>query len=299
MGPRVADRGDWDCSYSSPCSLLIPDPDLLSENFAGARRLSPQEDRPRLVDIHTHVLYGLDDGAATRADSVAMLRAAARHGTRLMVATPHANHRYRFDPELVRARVAELQELVPEVELRSGCDFHLSFENVRDLLEHPARYSIHGGPYLLVELADSVVSPAISEVLGLLVREGLCPVITHPERNAWLRERTETLAAWVRAGCLIQITAQSVAGGFGRRARAAAEALLSRRLVHAVASDCHDCEGRPPNLREARDLVCAAEGARVAEQLFEGNPEAIASGFALEHRGASGPKRFSLSSLFH
>ena len=251
-----------------------------------------------MVDIHTHVLYGLDDGAATLADSVAMLRAAARQGTRVMVATPHANHRYRFDPVLVRARVAELQELVPEVELRCGCDLHLSFENVRDVLEHPTRYSIHAGPYLLVELADAVVSPAITEVLGLLVREGLRPVITHPERNPWLRERTETLAAWVRAGCLLQLTAQSLTGGFGRRARAAAEALISRGLAHAVASDCHDCERRPPNLREARDLVCAAEGARIAEQLFEGNPGAIASGFVLEQAGAPS-SRFSLSSLFH
>ena len=250
-----------------------------------------------MVDIHTHFLYGLDDGAATRAEASAMLELAWREGTRVLVATPHANDRYRFDAARVRERLAELAALFPALELRSGCDFHLTFDNVRDLLEDPGKYTIAGGAHLLVELAEPVPAPATGAVLERLLSEGLRPVITHPERNAWLREREEVLADWVRAGCLVQVTAQSITGDFGRRARQACASLFAAGLVHVVASDCHDCQRRPPGLRAARGLVGQMAGSRTAERVFETNPAAIVAGWSASTPAEVRPD-FSWSSLF-
>src|SRR5215470_4893491 len=94
-----------------------------------------------LIDIHSHVLYGLDDGARTREDSLAMIRMAAEHGTTDLVATPHANLQYRFDPKRI---AQELEELTSAsggaLRLHSGCDFHLSFDNIQDAIQNPGKY---------------------------------------------------------------------------------------------------------------------------------------------------------------
>src|SRR5579863_3814265 len=195
----------------------------------------------------------MDDGARTREDSLAMLRMAAEHGTTDLVATPHANPSYRFDPEEIARQVEEISsELKGIIRLHSGCDFHLSYENIQDAIDHPVKYTIDHKSYLLVEFSDFLIFRNTGEIFARLIEAGMIPVITHPERNGLLRQRLEALASWVGAGALVQITAQSVMGGFGRQAKAFCEVLLDRGLVHFVASDAHDCEHRPPRLDEAR-----------------------------------------------
>src|SRR5437773_1490973 len=137
------------------------------------------------VDIHSHVLYGLDDGAKTREESVAMLELAKRSGTRAIVATPHANSRYPFDPAVVQQRIAELATHV-DIAIHPGCDFHLQFDNIEDAVAHPAKYTINHENYLLVEFSDLSVFHTAGDILERLLDAGMIPIITHPERNARL-----------------------------------------------------------------------------------------------------------------
>lgn len=236
-----------------------------------------------MVDIHSHVLHGLDDGADTFEESLAMIRLAAEYGTTALVATPHANLEYRFDPPLIAERLAELSGAARgALELYSGCDFHLSYENIQDAIENPRKYTINRKNYLLVEFSDLLIFRNTVEIFARLREAGMVPIITHPERNALLRQRADEIASWVDSGATVQITAQSLTGGFGRKAQEFCRRLLNRKLVHFVASDAHDCQHRPPRLDLAHRWLAGNYGATAAETLCVTNPRAAVTGGALE-----------------
>jgi protein-tyrosine phosphatase len=228
-----------------------------------------------LVDIHSHVLWGMDDGAETLEDSLAMARMAFEHGTTDLIATPHANLYYKFDPELIATRLADLnQRLAGSPRLFSGCDFHLSFENIQDSIANPRKYTLNQGRYLLVEFSELLVFTNTADILGRLLEAGMIPVVTHPERNGLLRQRIESIAEWVSAGTRVQVTSQSLLGLFGSKAREFSRDLLDRRLVHFIASDAHDCERRTTRLDDAYAWIKKEYGEATAEELFVTNPRA-------------------------
>jgi protein-tyrosine phosphatase len=236
-----------------------------------------------LIDIHSHVLYGLDDGAGTIEDSVAMVRMAAEHGTTDLVATPHANPNYRFDPQIVRERLLEVATASGNVlRLHSGCDFHLSYDNIQDAIANPHKYAINQQRYLMVEFSDLLIFHNTADILSRLQEAGMTPVITHPERNGLLRQRVDQIAQWVAAGACVQVTGQSLLGEFGRRAAEFSRTLLDRRLVHFLASDAHDCEHRPPRLDLAFAWVKKRYGEERAEALCVTNPGATLIGESLK-----------------
>jgi protein-tyrosine phosphatase len=236
-----------------------------------------------LIDIHSHVLYGLDDGARTIEDSVAMVRMAAEHGTTDLVATPHANPDYKFDLEKVQERMAEVAAASGNVlRLHSGCDFHLSYDNIQDAIAHPRKYTINQHRYLMVEFSDLLIFPTTAEIFSRLQDAGMTPVVTHPERNGLLRQRIDQIAAWVAEGARVQVTAQSLLGEFGRRAAAFSRTLLDRHLVHFLASDAHDCERRTPRLDLAHAWIKDKYGEERAEALCVTNPRATLTGESLE-----------------
>jgi protein-tyrosine phosphatase len=226
-----------------------------------------------MVDIHSHICYGVDDGARSMEDSIAMLEMASAGGTTDIVATPHSDLKFHFHPEVVAERVAELQDrLGDRIRIHRGCDFHLFFDNIRSCLQDRARYTINGKRYLMVEFADSSIPKTIDDVFTSFLQKNITPVITHPERNALLMSRVGDMVKWVRAGCLIQITAASFTGRFGKSAEANCRRLMDRKMVHFVASDAHDTEWRPPDMREARAIVAENWGEDTAERLFETYP---------------------------
>jgi protein-tyrosine phosphatase len=232
-----------------------------------------------LVDIHSHVLFDLDDGPRTSQESVAMLRMAAEHGTTDLVATPHADLTYRFEPDRIAARMASLEAALPEtLRLYSGCDFHLSYDNIEDAIAHPRKYTIAQKNYLLVEFSDMLIFKNTAEIFGRLQDAGMIPVITHPERNALLRQRIKEIAEWVEQGARVQVTGQSLTGAFGSRACTFSKVLLDHQLVHVIASDGHDCERRPPVLDEAYAWLTANYGGAVAKILCADNPRATLTG---------------------
>jgi protein-tyrosine phosphatase len=233
------------------------------------------------VDIHSHVLYGLDDGAATLEESLEMLAIARDAGTTEIVATPHANGRYRYDPDLIDHRIGELSARV-DLRIYPGCDFHLQFDNIQDALAHPEKYTINRNGYLLVELPDVNVFAGADEILRQLLDGGMVPVITHPERNLRLQRSLDDVARWVECGCYVQVTAGSLTGHFGKRAKVCAHELVTRGLTHFVASDAHDCRARPPGLREAYACLADEWGEESIRPLFVDNPSATLTGESLD-----------------
>jgi len=231
-----------------------------------------------LVDIHSHVLPGIDDGPATIDESLEMLKLAATSGTTDIVATPHASTAFPFQPQRVRDLFQELSfRAAGIINLHLGCDFHLNMQNLEDALAHPTKYTINGGGYLLVELPEFLGFSAIRQQLDALLYARIRPIITHPERNLQLQSALDDLRSCVGAGCLIQITAQSLLGRFGPAARHSAERLLKARLVHFLASDAHNCSTRPPELSAAYEYVRTRWGTATAGVLFIDNPTAAVS----------------------
>ena len=154
-----------------------------------------------MVDIHSHILPGLDDGPKTLEDAVAMLKIAAESGTTDIVATPHANARFTFDSERIDRKIAELQGVSgPVPRIHSGCDFHLTIENIQDALAYRSKYTINHKRYLLVEFSDALIPNTTQEIFDRFQAAGLVPVVTHPERNAVLQNRIDQLGSWVENG---------------------------------------------------------------------------------------------------
>jgi protein-tyrosine phosphatase len=237
-----------------------------------------------MVDIHSHILPDVDDGARTWEMAVHMCHMAVQDGIEHMVATPHANTQFAYDRDWLRGVLNELRQRVgPKPKLSLGCDFHFSYENLESLAEAPHRYTIEDTPYLLVELSDFSVPPSVTEELDDLLRRGLQPIITHPERNLLLQRRPERVLEWVRHGCVVQMTASALNGRWGDKAKKVAHWLLEREAVHILATDSHSVEGRPPILSEARDLVSRSYGQPVARALVDDNPRAVVSGRPLPY----------------
>jgi protein-tyrosine phosphatase len=237
----------------------------------------------RLTDIHSHILYGLDDGARDPEQSLAMLQMAAAAGTTDIVATPHCNDEFEFDPARNADRIAELQAAVAPLEIRihTGCDFHLSLRNVRQALADPTRFTINHHQYLLAEFSEVMIFEGVSNLFDQLLQAGVRPIITHPERNSMLRKKSADLSRWVQQGCFLQVTAQSYLGVFGPEAKESALSWTSKGLVHFVASDAHDLTRRTPRLDQAFAFLEKQYGQDVARSLCIDNPAAVLQGVHL------------------
>ncbi len=238
-----------------------------------------------MIDIHHHLLFGLDDGSPDLDTSVAMARLAVADGITHVVCTPHANSEYDFDPavnaerlELLRARLAA--EQVP-LTLGLGADFHLSYDNIQAARQNPARYSINGLGYLLVELPDYGLPKGLTDTFYELQLAKSTPILTHPERNATLQVDLSRMANWLRGGLLVQVTADSVLGKMGKKAEQVAHTLLSRRWVHFLATDAHSTRSRPPRMAAAREIVAKKYGQAYADLLCVENPRAVFEGRGL------------------
>ena len=239
-----------------------------------------------MIDIHHHLLWGTDDGASNLETSVAMARAAASDGISHIVCSPHANSTYAYEPRVIAEKIAELQRLLDReavaVKLGRGCDFHMSYDNVQEAKLDPAKFSINGSGYLLVEIPDYGISPGLTEIFYQLQIAGLIPILTHPERNPTLQADRQRMMDWLRGGVLVQVTAGSVVGRMGRHAERMAHDLLANRWVHFLATDAHNTTSRPPKMREAFDVVAKKYGPDYAHLLCVSNPLAAFTGKPLQ-----------------
>jgi protein-tyrosine phosphatase len=237
-----------------------------------------------MFDIHCHILPGLDDGAKTMEDSLAMAEDAIADGITHVVGTPHSSTEHKFDFAKVTAARKALQEALGErLTIATGCDFHLNPENLAMIRKNPAPFCINQKDYLLVEFNEFSIPAWMDQTLHELQIAGLRPIVTHPERNNILRAQPERLNGWVRIGCYVQITAGSLAGVFGEGAKEDAWAWMERGLVHFVASDAHNMTRRPLKLSFAYEAISQQQGEEKARALLIENPKAAFQGAPLPY----------------
>ena len=237
-----------------------------------------------MVDVHCHILPGLDDGPDGIEQSLAMAESAINDGITHVVATPHCSGEYAFDyPRVQRLREQLQNELGARLTLATGCDFHLNPENLDALRNGASRFCINQHDYLLVEFNEISIPPSMDDTLHSLQLKGLRPIITHPERDGILRRQPERLAKWARLGCYVQVTAGSLTGTFGPRAQEDSLCWIGRGLVHFVASDAHNTKRRPLRLQAAYEVVRKQFGDEKARALFLENPFAAFEGRNLPH----------------
>ncbi len=246
------------------------------------RRQSRNRRVRMMVDLHCHLLPGIDDGAQHLEESVEMCRLAFRDGCTTLVATPHQRTESwdARDLALLTALREQVQERVgPALRLLPGAEVRIDSELLDELERLPASglLPLASSRYLLLEFHRSP-SPAGVDPLDLLHElsvAGWRPIFAHPEFIPWLAVDPDLAAVLVERGALFQLTAMSVTGDFGRRAQAVCETFLDRGLAHFVASDAHGPERRPPGLSRARQAIAARWGEDTARRLTGDNPLAV------------------------
>jgi protein-tyrosine phosphatase len=204
-----------------------------------------------MIDLHSHVLAGIDDGPATIEGSLALARAAAATGTRTLVATPHVSWGYPNDADTIARLVGQLNgRLATEgsaLDVRPGAE--IAITRVLDIEPGQlARLGLGGGPWLLVEPPFAGMSSGLGEIVRELQRRGHRIVLAHPERCQAFRDDPSSLEALVRDGAVTSITAGSLVGQFGESVRRFALQLAEGGLIHNVVSDAHDDVKRPPGI---------------------------------------------------
>jgi protein-tyrosine phosphatase len=243
-----------------------------------------------LIDLHSHVLPGVDDGAADLEEALEMCRAAAADGIEVLAATPHVRHDHPTTPAEMEAALASLRDEAGDtIRLEPGGELDLA-ELDRPVAEL-RRFGLGGNPgCLLVETPYHGWQLDIAMRLDRLHAEGVTPVLAHPERNPDVQERPELLASLVAGGALVQVTAASVDGRLGKAPERCVRRLLDRQLVHLIASDAH-----APTIR-AIGLAAAARAIGdppLARWLTDGVPRAIVEGGTVPPRPPVGrPRRW-------
>lgn len=244
------------------------------------------------VDIHSHPLPAIDDGAASMQDSLGMLCVAARFGTRRMIATPHRYWGGRENtPDLLRRLTIDVQAELNRrsagrrISLLPGQEIPLRLETAEELLAGKVLTLGDAGRYCLVEPPFDDLPGWIAEALARIVAAGIRPVLAHPERNAVIQREPERVREFVEAGALLQLTAMSIEGENGRRALSASTWILERGMAGLVSSDSHSPTWRPPTLRGVYRRLVALFGVETAHRLCASNPAAIADGRPVETPG--------------
>ena len=230
-----------------------------------------------MIDIHCHILPSIDDGPADLQDTLEMLRIAAGDGITHIVATPHYRHGESPTAQDIREKIALVRKEMAKnsitVELMEGADIRLTYE-LMEGIEKNEIPTINNSSYFLLELPD-LIPPHVDDFLFEARIKGFVPVITHPERNYTLISFPEKIKALRNAGALIQLTAMSVTGNFGRQIKKFAEQLLKKGYVDFIATDAHSTKQRPPLLSKAYMETAAILDKIRVDRIFIDNPEAV------------------------
>lgn len=230
-----------------------------------------------MIDIHTHILPNLDDGAKSMDEAIAMARMAHEDGITHIFCTPH-HHWARFELEEMQFYVDQLQIILKRVgipvQLYTGHEVHLYHKTLRDYFAGTV-LSLGESPYILAEPQFDDYGTHTDELLRHFFAEGLTPIMAHPERIKPIQENLGLLEWFLEAGGLTQITAESLTRDDGVPARACVEEMLRNDMVHIIASDAHGADYRPIGLRAAREAAAAIVGEEKAWAMVKDTPQKI------------------------
>lgn len=226
-----------------------------------------------MIDLHCHILPGIDDGPVDMQTSIDMAKIAAEDGIKTIVATPHIKDILHSTVKL-RALVAQLNihmenQCIP-VKVMLGADVFA--------LNSPSRlkdYTINNSRYILLEFPHNYLPSNSKEIIFSLAMQGVCPIITHPERNLAIMKKPDLLLDMLYGNVLVQITAGSLTGEFGRDEQACASYFLQKKAVHFIATDAHSTDLRRPVLSNGLQIAGKIIGEERAKKLVWDNPGAV------------------------
>ena len=231
-----------------------------------------------MIDLHNHILPGLDHGPGDWEEALEMCRIAVADGITTLAATPHVSEVFPNSSQRIEAATAELRTRLAYAEVPLtivvGADHHIR----PDLSPRNVLTLGGNGRYFLLEFPYQVLPPRADAFVKVLLDRGLVPIVTHPERTTSLQRDWRRLEPLVKAGALVQITAGSLLGEFGPAATTVAKRFLKKGWVHLLASDAHWVHKRSPRLAEGSAAAAKIVGAETARALVDRNPRAILEG---------------------
>ncbi|MCE4957479.1 tyrosine-protein phosphatase [Macrococcoides caseolyticum] len=240
-----------------------------------------------MIDIHNHILFGIDDGAQTIEDTLDMARAAHAEGVTDIIATPH--HKIgvyeNFGPK-IKQLAEEVNEAIEAegipVKVHPSQEIRIYGDVIEDLKTLKALPLVEGGPYVLIEFPSNEVPIFTEQLFTKLALEGYTPIIAHPERNSELQKNPNKLVELIELGALAQVTAGVVCGQLGEYSKQCAEMMIEHRLIHFVASDAHNVTSRNYYMKEAYEAIEAKYGIEAVNQ-YKANAEKVLKGEVIKY----------------
>jgi len=241
-----------------------------------------------VIDLHAHILPGIDDGPRSLEEALEMARLAVADGITTLVATPHLFRRKSVEfgdlnsPDDIRQAVARFNEKLVEEQIDltvlPGCEIPLFIDIIKFIDDQRILTINDTKRYICLEMPDTVIPPATDDIIFQLHSRGITPIITHPERNLVFYEMPDKLRRFISLGCLAQITARSLTRGFGWGVSRFTRKLVRDGLVHLMASDAHNVAKRPPVMGDALKKLGKMVGERRARDMVETIPELVIRG---------------------
>lgn len=235
-----------------------------------------------MIDLHCHLLPGIDDGASDMKQSLALARIASDNGIKKSIVTPHIQPG-RFDNDInsIRAAFINFQQALQKKKISLQVGMAAEVRICPEILpmitnnQIPFLGSLNGYNILLLELPYNHIPLGTDKMIVWLMNRKIRPMIAHPERNADIATNIEKIYSFLELGCLLQITAGSLLGRFGHQQQLCAQQLLENKLVDVIATDAHNQQYRPPNLEQGRQAAAEIIGETAAWRLVHDTPEQI------------------------
>ena len=232
-----------------------------------------------MIDLHSHILAEVDDGADSLATSLAMAQMAVADGIEVMACTPHfMPGMYDNQAADIRQRVAQLNHILMEkgidLALVTGSDAHIR-PDFLPCLRDGTILTLHDSRYVLFEPPHNLMPQRLEDLLFNISMSGYVPILTHPERLKWIEQGYEVFVTLAKQGVWMQITAGSLTGRFGKRPQYWAQRMLAEGLVSILATDAHNTRSRPPLLSEAYEIAVAEVGIEEANHLVVTRPHCV------------------------
>lgn len=235
-----------------------------------------------MIDLHCHILPGIDDGAQNLHEALTLARIAANDGITHAAVTPHIHPgRYENARQNILGQLELFSSALAEagipLSLSAGAEVRISAEIITMLANNsiPFLGEVDGYRIMLLELPHSHILPGADKLVQFLLKENIRPLIAHPERNKDVVRNIDKIKPFIDAGCWLQLTAASVTGKFGSACEHTAKQMLEHDWVEVIATDAHNEQHRPPVLSECHQLISEWQGNKVAEDLFFNNPRKI------------------------